>query len=103
MPKDANINLRGESPAVSIRRCQDANTITMCTVCKSHLQSNFYLASNVLKYFVAIIFSLRYDSRLDMSELVTYWIGVTFCEPDETINSMIKMKQSHNNPKIERK
>ena len=63
-----DINLKSESPAVSIRRCQDANTITMCTVCKSHLQPTFCLVSNILKYFLAIIFSLRYDSRLDMSD-----------------------------------
>ena len=63
-----DINQKSESPAVSIRRCQDANTIAMCMVCKSHLQSNFCLVSNILKHFVAIIFSLCYDSRLDMSD-----------------------------------
>ena len=45
--------------------------LIQCTVCQSNLQSNFRLASYILKYFVTLIFSLFYHGLRDTSELVT--------------------------------
>ena len=44
---------------------------SQCTVC--HLQSNFCLVSNILKYFATSTFSLSYDGWRDTSVFVTCW------------------------------
>ena len=54
-----DIDLRSDSLALSIRRYQDANTITMYDL-PELLPSNFRLVRNILKYFLTFIFS-SYD------------------------------------------
>ena len=83
---------------------QDANTSTMYGLSKS-FTIKFPFSFNILKYcFVTLrIFSLFYDGSRDMSVVVTYWTEVMFyeergrmpsdCQPDESMNRMIKPDQ----------
>ena len=75
-----DLDPRSESLVVSIKRCQDANAVTLYDLSKLFTVKFSEIFAHFLKYFVTFIFSLSYDGWRDMSVLVTCWTDVMFYE-----------------------